>query len=425
LLTLAPRGVTITNLSTAYDALRRVVTITAAGAGTMSGGAPGVTVNAAARTVTVRLNVFANFAGLVVAGNSGTDSVTIGRQGVNLAAVTAGAANQSFVVSTATGAGDTIVVGGPVTTKGTGGATLAAAGIRLAAPVRTAAGAQTFAGAVTLATNAGLTSGGPITFGGAVDGRRSLSLNAAGSIAFVGAVGATTPLTGLTLSRAASVAIGDGLALDGTGTATGTSGLTIGRGVNNVVFSALGSATRTIQNFSGSGIRFLGGSTGSMLTGIVSRRNAVGLSMAAGDYRGTRITGNTFEANRSVGVLLDGTRNLLFGGANAGATVLGNRITGRLLTGEGSTGMTIRGRAFGTLVQGNTITYHLGDGLRLADARGVTIGGQSPGVGNTISVNLGAGLSVTGACQGSTAEGNTVRSNRRGNGEPPSLRGPV
>jgi hypothetical protein len=87
--------------------------------------------------------------------------------------------------------------------------------------------------------------------------------------------------------------------------------------------------------------------------------------------------------------------------------------------------MTIRGRAFGTLVQGNTITYHLGDGLRLADARGVTIGGAAPGVGNTIAVNIGAGLSATGACLGSTAEGNTVRSNRRGNGEPPSLRGPV
>ena len=138
------------------------------------------------------------------------------------------------------------------------------------------------------------------------------------------------------------------------------------RGVNNVVFSALGSATRTKRNFFGSGIRFLGGSMGSTLTGIVSRQNGIGLSMAPGDYRG---------------------------------------------------------KAFGTLVQGNTIRNHLGDGLRLIDARGVTIGGAASGLGNTISVNHGAGMSIAGACVGSTAEGNTVVSNLRGNGEPRSLRG--
>jgi hypothetical protein len=52
----------------------------------------------------------------------------------------------------------------------------------------------------------------------------------------------------------------------------------------------------------------------------------------------------------------------------------------------------------------------------------VTIGGSAQAVGNTISINVGAGISVTGNCVGSTAQGNTVGSNLRGNGQPRSLR---
>jgi hypothetical protein len=427
-LSLAPRGVTITDLHTAYDARRRVLTIKVAGPSTMSGGAAGVAVDAAGRMVTVRLDVFPGFAGLAINGNAGADSITIGPRGVDLNAVTRGAASQSFSIDTATGSGDGIIVGGPITAKAAGAVSLTTlggggGGIRLAAPVRTPSGSQSYAGAVTLVGNLALNAGGNVAFGGTVDGRRSLALTAGGGIAFAAAVGSTAPLTGLTVSRAASVAVSDGLDLDGTGTRPGTSGLTIGSRVNNVVFAALGAASRTIENFPDAGIRFLGGSTGSVITGITSRRNGIGVSMAEGDYRGTQVTASSFEANRRLGVLLEGTRNLRFGGANAGGSVLGNRVTGRLLTGHESSGVMIRGRAFGTLVQGNSIGYHLGDGMRLVDARGVTIGGAAPGVGNTISVNLGAGLRAMGDCSGSIAVGNTVGRNLRGNGEPPSLRG--
>lgn len=102
----------------------------------------------------------------------------------------------------------------------------------------------------------------------------------------------------------------------------------------------------------------------------------------------------------------------------------GNRITGRSGTTASSIGMVIRGKVFGTMVQGNTISHNVGDGLRLIAAQGVTIGGPEPGVGNTITNNLGAGLSVSAHCAGSTAQGNTISSNRWGNGEPRSLRSP-
>ncbi|MCE2726419.1 MAG: cadherin domain-containing protein [Planctomycetaceae bacterium] len=426
-ISLAPRGVTITDLHTTYDARRHALTITIAGPDTMSGGGTGIVVDAAAKTVTVRLDVFPNFAGLVLTGNVGTDSIRIGRQGVNLAAVTRGAASQSFSIDTGVGSGDAIILGGPVTARAAGAVSLTtrgtgAGGIRLAAPVRTPSGSQTYGGPTTLVGNLALYAGGDLVFGGTVDGRRSLSLTAGGGISFAGAVGAIAPLAGLTVARAASVAVNDGLSLDGQGTAAGSNGLTIGSRVNNVVFAALGGAVRTIRNFSGAGIRFLGGSTGSVLTGVTSRNNGIGISVAPGNYRGTRISGNGIEASRSVGVSLDGARNLLVGGANSDGVTLGNRITGRLATGERSTGMVLRGNLFGSLVQGNTIRHHLGDGLRLVDARGVTIGGSAQAVGNTISINVGAGISVTGNCVGSTAQGNTVGSNLRGNGQPRSLR---
>jgi hypothetical protein len=281
--------------------------------------------------------------------------------------------------------------------------------------VQTPLGSQTYAGAVSLVTNAALTAGSGISFGGTVDGRRSLSLAAGGGISFSASVGATTPLTGLTVSRAASVAFAGGLGLDGTGTAAGSSGLTIGARVNNVVFSALGSGSRTIQNFSGSGIRFLGGSTGSELTGLVSRRNGIGLSAATGDYSGTQITANVFDMSRGLGVLLDGTRNLQFGGANSGNNPRGNLISGGLLRGAASNGLLLRGNVAGTRVEGNTVRHHLGDGIILSNARGVTVGGSAAGVGNEVAMNFGRGIVATGVASGSTVHGNTVASNATGN----------
>jgi VCBS repeat-containing protein len=424
LLSLSPRGATITDLHTAYDARRKTLTITAAGDGTMSGEGSGISVNAAARTVTVRLDVFTTFAGIVVAGSSGTDSVTIGRQGVNLAVVKVGGVDQAFVVNTGTGVGDRLVIGGPVTTKGTGNAHFTVAGdrgIALAAPVRTPGGWQGYTGDVTLATNASLTAGGAITFGAAVDGRRNLVLDAAGSVAFVGAVGATNPLTGLTISRAAAAAFADGLALDGTGTAAGTNGLTIGRGVNNVVFSSLGSGQRTIQDFSGTGIRFLGGSTESVLTGIVSRRNGTGLAVGAGNYTGTRAQDNTFDGNLRRGVSLHNATGFLLGGTGANT---GNRIINSTAWKAYATGIEARGNSAGTLVQGNTIAGNAGHGVVLVSARGITVGGSTPGGGNAIRDNLGFGLVATGVSGRLLVQGNTMIGNRMGTMNAKAAKGP-
>lgn len=419
-LTLAPTGVLISSLHTAYDARNHVLTITALQPGSMAavgGGLPGVTVNSAAKTVAVNLGVFTAFAGISVVGSGGADGITIGGAGINLAVVTRGSANQSFTIDTHAGATDLIMIGKPITAKGSGGVTITTAttdptrGTRFAAGVTTSGGSQAYAGPVTLLANAVLTAGAGITFNGTLDGAANLSLAAGGAITFADAVGTTTALKSLAVSRAASVAVNGAFQLNGAGTALGTNGLTIGKGVNNFVFSSLGVGSRTIENYSGSGIRFAGGSTNSTITGVVSRRNGTGISFDAGIYAGTRVQNNTFDANARYGVVLDNATNLLLGGAAVNA---GNRIINSTAWKAYSTGIQASGNLAGTRVQGNTISGNAGNGVVLVAARGITIGGATPHAGNTIHTNGGFGLLASGVSHGSLVQGNGMTGNRMG-----------
>ena len=291
-LTLDPLGVEITNLSTSYDAATTSIKITAArSAGTITSVAPiaGVTIDSANDLITVDLKVVKAFAGLSVVGGAGLDVVTIGSGGVNLAAVAAGGANQALTIDTGAGVADTIAIAQAVSAKGAGGVSLTTSGvgpnhgILLQAVATGAGGAQTFSGQVTLESDVTLTAGGPISFLETVDGRHRLTVSAGGPVTFGGAIGGTSPLTGLTVTKAAGVEIADELRLDGTGTAAGTSGLVIGTKVNNVIFAPIaGQFPRTITGFSGAGIQFLGGSTGSQIVGLLSGSNKVGLEVLPG-----------------------------------------------------------------------------------------------------------------------------------------------
>ncbi|NBW97271.1 MAG: hypothetical protein EBR28_11210 [Planctomycetia bacterium] len=380
-------------------------------------GMPGVTVNPAAKTIAVNVGVLTGFAGISIVGSGGADAITIGGAGVNLAAVTRGAANQSFTIDTGGGATDMVVINSAITAKGSGSVSIttragdASRGIRFAAGVTTAAGSQEYVGPATLLANTGLTAGAGISFGGTLDGGRSLSLAAGGAITFADGVGTRAALKGVSVGRAGSMAVNGAFHLDGAGLAAGANGLTIGAGVNNVVFAALGSGARTIRNFSGSGIRFAGGSTNSLITGIVSGGNGSGISFGAGNYAGTRVQGNTFDANARYGVVLESATNLLLGGTTVGA---GNRIINSTAWKAYSTGIQASGALAGTLVQGNTISGNAGNGVVLAAARGITIGGSAAGAGNAISTNGGFGLLASGASSGSLVQGNSVTGNRMG-----------
>ena len=469
-LSLSTKGVTITDLHTGYSAAANTLTITATNiGGTISSIASGITVNSKAGVITVNLTTIPSFAGISVVGDSGIDSITIGTGGINLAAITKGSANQDFTIDTQGGNTDFVKIGNAIVTKGSGVVLIttlgvgSTKGIQLGASVTSSAGSgsQGFAGAVTLVVNTMLSSGtGGISFSSTIDGAKRLSLSTTGLVSLAGNVGDITPLRGVVVSKAAGVDIQSGFILNGSGTATGVSGLTIAAGVNNVYLS--GKATQTISHFSGSGIAFLGGSTGSSLTGVVSTANAIGLSVAAGAYTGTVISACSFDKNTNIGVSLTGATGLQLGtvelansisnnvnwgvyatGTLTGTVIRNNDIVGNgrfgvylkraaalqlggTVTGDGnriinatvwkaySDGICATGLCAGTLVQGNAIQSNRGSGVMLIAARGITIGGTGIGAGNTISANGQFGVNASGICTGSVVLGNLVSGNAKG-----------
>jgi hypothetical protein len=360
MLTLDSAGTAITNLATDYDASAKRLTITAATAGSLAMNAPidGVSIDDVADTITVDLKKITKFAGLSIVGGENTDSVRIGPGGVNLAAITRGAARQGFLIDTGAGASDSIAITGQIVAKGAGDVSLATEGaglthgILMASDVVTTRGSLSFGGGVTLLNGVALQAGGDISFSSTIDGFGRLQLSAGRAITMTDDVGGWLPLQGITLAKAGRVLVGGGLALDGSGTAAGTSGLVIGANVRNVVFAPVAEA-RTISGFGGAGIRFVGGSQGSRITGVTSTDNGVGLSVGPGVYRGTVISGSGFRGN-------------------------------------------------------------VGHGVSLQAARGLTIGGRAPGAGNEIVSNGGFGIAAIGGCAGSLAVGNEIGANAVG-----------
>ena len=132
----------------------------------------------------------------------------------------------------------------------------------------------------------------------------------------------------------------------GTGTPANADGLTIGAGVNNVVFAAALNALRSISGFGGSGIVFAGGSTRSTLTGITSSGNGRGLLLGAGRYTGTVVSGCSFSGNAQSGVTLTGAKGLALGITGAG----------NLIQGNGGYGIRVIGDCRSSVASGNTLS---------------------------------------------------------------------
>jgi lipocalin len=364
-LTLDPQGTAITNLATSYDARSARLTITAATEGSLAMAAPidGISVDAAADTITVDLKKITKFAGLSIVGGANPDSVTIGPGGVNLAAISRGATAQGLFIDTGAGASDSIAIAGLIVAKGAGAVSLTTQGegvtrgIQMASNVVTARGSQWFSGGVTLLNGVALQSGGDISFSSTIDGFGRLQLSAGRSITMAGDVGSSLPLQGITLTNASRVHVGGGLVLNGSGTAAGTSGFVVRANVHNVVFSSLSDA-RTISGFGGAGIRFAGGSTGSRITGVTSQGNGVGLLVGPGFYSGTVIAGSSFSGNVGHGVALQAARGLRIGGRLAGA---GNEIVSNGGYGISATGLcpssTVVGSELGDNALGQVENY--------------------------------------------------------------------
>ncbi|MFM8524155.1 MAG: hypothetical protein ACKOCM_00795 [Cyanobacteriota bacterium] len=293
-LTLDNFGVEISSLFTSYNSIARTLTVTAQTAGTISASTPltGVAINTATDTIAINLDQFPRFAGLSILGGDGNDKIQIGTDGINLAAVTKGAAALSFSIDTGKGTADTISFGSAIKAKGSGAVTLASLG------------------SLSLAADSLISAGGAITFEATIDGHQSLSLSSGNAIRFNKAVGAQTALAGLSLLKASKVDLLNGLQLNGADTPQNSIGLLIGKGVNNLTLTT---APSLIQGFSGSGISFLGGSTKSTISLITLTGNGTGITAGSGTYTGSVLFGNTILENLQDGIRLLDARGLTIG----------------------------------------------------------------------------------------------------------------
>ena len=231
------------------------------------------------------------------------------------------------------------------------------------------------------------------------------------------------------------------ITLDGGQAAAGSSGLTIGSGVNTIGLSGI---VLTVQNFPQNGLVFAGPSTGTTVSGLTVRSNGVnGIQLAGGSYTGTTIRGSAISDSVRAGIITlaaapgltvggtiagqgtniygNGTNGIeLAGGSYAGATIAGNRILDNdqngIAAAAGVQGLTIGGT---TASAANSLVINRANGLLLAAGSyaGTTITGNSIVLNDTAGVNLApGGAALTGLMLGGTAAGSSNAISGNGTG---------
>ncbi len=131
-------------------------------------------------------------------------------------------------------------------------------------------------------------------------------------------------------------------------------------------------------------------------------------SVLQGNRIGTNAAGTFAIPNTANGVSIAGAGGILVGGAAPGA--------GNLISGNGGGALVIQG--VGNVVQGNflgtdvtgAIPIPNGVGLQLGDAAGTVIGGVGPGEANLIAFNTGSGVVIDLGIDNSV-RGNSIHSN--------------
>lgn len=192
------------------------------------------------------------------------------------------------------------------------------------------------------------------------------------------------------------------ITLDGGQAAAGSSGLTIGSGVNTI---GLGGIVLTIQNFPRNGIVFAGPSTGTTIGGVTVRANGLnGIQLAGGSYTGTVIRGSAISDNVAAGIVtLAGATNLIIGGTVAGQ---GNSIYG-----NGTNGVELAGGSYASaVIAGNRVLDNHQNGIvATAGVQGLTIGGTTASAANSLVINRGSGLLLAaGSYAGTVITGNSI-----------------
>jgi hypothetical protein len=270
-------------------------------------------------------------------------------------------------------------------------------------------GRFTFAGPSQLTGSVWITtSGQDIDFGSSLDGDFPLVLDTGGhspgSIQFGGAIGRRIPLAGLAIQSAAEVRASGSLNLDGSPSVSLQNGLTIADKAK-VTFRHGGS----ISNFVGSGVEFLGDSRESTLGHFTIRNNVGdGISLAGGNYSGTRIASNRIFANAAFGIqIAAAAKGLVIRRNSIGARGTANPW-GLVSGGPNTHGIVLApGDYTGSVIEFNRVRFNARAGLMAPD--GVT---NLTVRGNRLTDNGFYGIElVSGDFAGTVFESNIIARN--------------
>ncbi len=136
----------------------------------------------------------------------------------------------------------------------------------------------------------------------------------------------------------------------------------------------------------------------------------------AGNLIGTNMKGTAALGNLGGGVVIAGGTGAIIGAPDgpAGNLISGNTGDG-IDIGAGAVNTVVEGDYIGTDETGTKPLPNTGSGVSVDDAAGVTIGGTGQGVGNVISANGQAGVSITGtAATGVVLLGNRIGTDETG-----------
>jgi parallel beta-helix repeat protein len=217
--------------------------------------------------------------------------------------------------------------------------------------------------------------------------------------------------------------LGNGVVIDGPG-AVGNliAGNSVGTNAGGT--AALGNFSNGVAIFAGGGNAVGGTATGegnvisgNQGNGVVVSGTGVRGILIAGNSIGTNAGGTAALGNFGDGVFIDNVSNVTIGGPGTGArnVLSGNQGNGIRISGADAENSLIAGNYIGTTANGSLALGNSGDGVRIADASGNTIGGTVAGAGNVIAGNQANGVEVAGAGSiGNLVAGNYIGINAAG-----------
>jgi uncharacterized repeat protein (TIGR01451 family) len=183
---------------------------------------------------------------------------------------------------------------------------------------------------------------------------------------------------------------------------------------NGQGLAILGSSFNTVGSGSGGAGNVISGNTGNGIL-IQPQVTESSTNQIGGNWIGTTADGAAALGNSLSGIAIEASSGNIVGSAGQG---LGNVVSGNLGAGisvsAGSTGTMIQNNTIGLAEDGKTPLGNGGDGIQLDDAPDTVIGGTEYSQRNAIGSNDGNGINTSGQTTGLLVAGNDIGTDSSG-----------